>query len=158
MFGSYDHPQAEIYTYNIYFRLKMVTKPKHVAVTEWNIQTSVALDGNPESDCRRMVSFTFRRCYRLVTVGEAARWVPEPVWMKNFIVSIQLVGMCPIAGYSRVETNFQFCTSSRPWLPARSSVLLEDPPVAQKQTKTKLHGLSPRATYTDRAAAACRRS
>jgi hypothetical protein len=26
------------------------------------------------------------------------------------------------------------------------------------KTKTKLHGLSPRANYTDRAAAACRRS
>jgi hypothetical protein len=28
----------------------MVTRPKHVAVTEYNIQTSVALNGNPESD------------------------------------------------------------------------------------------------------------
>jgi hypothetical protein len=27
-----------------------------------------------------------------------------------------------------------------------------------KKTKTKLHGLSPRANYTDRAIAACRRS
>jgi hypothetical protein len=27
-----------------------------------------------------------------------------------------------------------------------------------KKTKTKLHGLSPRANYTDRATAACRRS
>jgi hypothetical protein len=28
----------------------MVIRPKHVAVTEQNIQTSVALDGNPEPD------------------------------------------------------------------------------------------------------------
>jgi hypothetical protein len=33
-----------------YFRLKMAIRPKHVAVTEQNIQTSVALDGNPEPD------------------------------------------------------------------------------------------------------------
>jgi hypothetical protein len=26
----------------------MVIRPKHVAVTDYNIQTSVALDGNPE--------------------------------------------------------------------------------------------------------------
>jgi hypothetical protein len=26
----------------------MVIRPKHVAVTEYNIQNSVALDGNPE--------------------------------------------------------------------------------------------------------------
>jgi hypothetical protein len=45
MFRSYDHLQAEIY-----FRLKMVIRPTHVAVTESNIQNSVALDGNPELD------------------------------------------------------------------------------------------------------------
>jgi hypothetical protein len=28
----------------------MVIRPKHLAVTEQNIQTSVALDGNPEHD------------------------------------------------------------------------------------------------------------
>jgi hypothetical protein len=28
----------------------MVIRPKHAAVTEYNIQTSVALDGNPEPD------------------------------------------------------------------------------------------------------------
>jgi hypothetical protein len=28
----------------------MVIRPKHVAVTKYNIQTSVALDGNPEPD------------------------------------------------------------------------------------------------------------
>jgi hypothetical protein len=28
----------------------MVIRPKHVAVTELNIQISVALDGNPELD------------------------------------------------------------------------------------------------------------
>jgi hypothetical protein len=28
----------------------MVIRPKHVAVTEYNIQTSVALDGNPKPD------------------------------------------------------------------------------------------------------------
>jgi hypothetical protein len=31
-------------------------------------------------------------------------------------------------------------------------------PYKLKKTKTKLHGLSPRANYTDRATAACRRS
>jgi hypothetical protein len=40
MFRSYDHLQGEIY----YIR------PKHVAVTDYNIQTSVVLDGNPEPD------------------------------------------------------------------------------------------------------------
>jgi hypothetical protein len=30
--------------------------------------------------------------------------------------------------------------------------------VTEKNKKTKLHGLSPRANYTDRATAACRRS
>jgi hypothetical protein len=28
----------------------MVMRPKHVAVTKYNIQTSVALDGNPEPE------------------------------------------------------------------------------------------------------------
>jgi hypothetical protein len=40
MFQSYDHLQVDGY--------KMVIRPKHVAVTDWNIQTSVALDRNPE--------------------------------------------------------------------------------------------------------------
>jgi hypothetical protein len=31
----------------------MVIGPKHVAVTKYNIQTSVALDWNPESDLLR---------------------------------------------------------------------------------------------------------
>jgi hypothetical protein len=33
-----------------------------------------------------------------------------------------------------------------------------DPLVKEKRLKLKLHGLSPRANYTDRATAACRRS
>jgi hypothetical protein len=32
------------------FRLKMVIRPKHVAVTEQNTENSVVLDGNPEPD------------------------------------------------------------------------------------------------------------
>jgi hypothetical protein len=38
-----------IYIY-IYIHLKMVTRPKHIAVTELNIQNGVPLDGNPEPD------------------------------------------------------------------------------------------------------------
>jgi hypothetical protein len=36
------------------FRLKMVIRPKHVALTEQNIQTSVALGGNPEPDMEKL--------------------------------------------------------------------------------------------------------
>jgi hypothetical protein len=34
----------------------MVIRPKHVAVTELNIQNSVALDGNPEPDTSSTLS------------------------------------------------------------------------------------------------------
>jgi hypothetical protein len=37
----------------------MAKRPKHVAVTEWNIQNSVALDGNPEPDLRKLLAFIF---------------------------------------------------------------------------------------------------
>jgi hypothetical protein len=37
----------------------MVMRPKHVAVTEYNIQTSVALDGNPEPDTCIMLKFAY---------------------------------------------------------------------------------------------------
>jgi hypothetical protein len=39
----------------------------------------------------------------------------------------------------------------------RNSVILIAPAIVRK-LKKKLHGLSPRANYTDRATAACRRS
>jgi hypothetical protein len=45
-----DHLQI-LFSNRYIFRsydLKMVIRPKHVAVTEYNIQSSVALDGNPE--------------------------------------------------------------------------------------------------------------
>jgi hypothetical protein len=38
----------------------MVTRPKHVAVTEYNIQASVELDGNPEPDLTTLQATT---CY-----------------------------------------------------------------------------------------------
>jgi hypothetical protein len=36
--------------------LKMVIRPKLVAVTEQNIQTSVALDGNPEPTALELIT------------------------------------------------------------------------------------------------------
>jgi hypothetical protein len=39
----------------------MVIRPKHVAVTELNIQNSVALDGNPEPDYAWNLTFFFKK-------------------------------------------------------------------------------------------------
>jgi hypothetical protein len=41
---------------------------------------------------------------------------------------------------------------------ARSELVTPQIEISKYKTKTKLHGLSPRANYTDRATTACRRS
>jgi hypothetical protein len=49
-FGRMTSSSKSSVQHTKYFRLKMVIRPKHVAVIQQNIQNSVALDGNPEPD------------------------------------------------------------------------------------------------------------
>jgi hypothetical protein len=52
----------------IYFRLKMAIRPKHVAVTKQNIQTSVALDENPQPDIEFSCDFNSTDCSTLIII------------------------------------------------------------------------------------------
>jgi hypothetical protein len=56
------------------FRRKMVIRPKYVAVTEYNIQTSVALDGNPELDYREILMHVYLKLetnFRAITYANS---------------------------------------------------------------------------------------
>jgi hypothetical protein len=59
----------------------------------------------------------------------------------------------------RVDPQNAYIRSEERWLCSRNSVQGElDLHCRLGSTETKLHGLSPRANYTDRVTAACRRS
>jgi hypothetical protein len=59
-----------------------------------------------------------------------------------------------------LNTELEECLYGiQPWLSIQYTITLRTTFVeSPKKTKKKLHGLSPRANYTDRVAAACRRS
>jgi hypothetical protein len=63
-----------------------------------------------------------------------------------------------IAAYGRVATRGETTQDRQYRYNVTMRVVLATIVAVEKQLKTKLHGLSPRANYTDRAAAAGRRS
>jgi hypothetical protein len=92
----------------------------------------------------------------LLTAEADGMQLPRPCEGLNVITCIHECGYVhpsrfSIAAVGTVTIDLLACRT--PTLPTRSSS--ED--TGQKHNK-KLHGLSPRANYTDRATAACRRS
>jgi hypothetical protein len=64
---------------------------------------------------------------------------------------------CQLSGYNENKKVIWF--SQKPEMEFWNSYIIETLKMAQYQiSKTKLHGFSPQANYTDRATVACRRS